>query len=132
MDDVNLGGRPQVELTPQQKEEVKTLAAVLNTEQIADYFGISRTTFYEIMKRDEEVSEQYKKGKAQAIGTIAQSLISKARDGNLGAQIFFLKTQAGWKETQSHEHSSPDGSMGPTKIERIFIDETEDTDPKMD
>lgn len=132
MDDKDVGGRPLVELTAEQKDEVKTLASVLNSEQMADYFGISRTTFYEIMKRDEEVSEQYKKGKAEAIESVAQNLILKARDGNLGAQIFFLKTQAGWKETQSHEHSSPDGSMGPTKIERIFIDETEDTDPKMD
>ena len=90
MNDVDLGGRPPVELTREQKDEIKTLASVLNSEQIADYFGISRTTFYEIMKRDEEVSEQYKKGKAEAIESVAQNLILKARDGNLGAQIFFL------------------------------------------
>ena len=36
----NKGGRPRIELTEEQKSEVKTLAAVLSTEQIADYFGI--------------------------------------------------------------------------------------------
>tara|TARA_R100001463_G_scaffold81055_3_gene135589 strand:- start:642 stop:1127 length:486 start_codon:yes stop_codon:yes gene_type:complete len=125
-------GRPLTKLTDKQKEEVETLAAVLSQEQIADYFGMSRTTFYEVMKRDPEVSEQYKKGKARAIGAVAQSLVSKARSGELGAQIFYLKTQGHWKETQSIEHSSPDGSMTPTKIERVFVDQPTDTNTKVD
>ena len=67
-DEKNKGGRPRKELTKDQKSEVKTLAAVLSTDQIADYFGIGRRTFYDIMERDEEVSAQYKKGKAEEIG----------------------------------------------------------------
>lgn len=105
----NKGGRPRIELTDEQKKEVKTLAAVLTTEQIADYFGIGRRTFYDIMERDEEVSAQYKKGKAQAIGTVAQNLIQQARDGNASAAMFFLKTQAGWKETQRVEGAGDGG-----------------------
>lgn len=103
------GGKPRIELTPEQKAEVKTLASVLNTEQIADYFGIGRRTFYDIMDRDEEVSAQYKKGKAQAVGFVGQNLIQKARNGDLGAQIFYLKTQAGWKETQKVEGAGDSG-----------------------
>ena len=128
MTEKNKGGRPAKQLTDEQKLEVKTLAAVLNAHQIADYFGIGRRTFYDIMKRDEEVSAQYKKGKAQAIGFVGQNLITKARNGDLGAQIFYLKTQGGWKEIQSFEHTSPDGSMTPTAIERIIIDEASDPD----
>jgi hypothetical protein len=105
----NKGGRPRIELTDEQKKEVKTLAAVLTTEQIADYFGIGRRTFYDIMERDEEVSAQYKKGKAQAIGAVAQNLIQQARDGNASAAMFFLKTQAGWKETQRVEGAGDGG-----------------------
>ena len=121
-------GRPEIELTEKQIDEVETLAAVLSTGDIADYFGIGRTTFYALMERNPDISERYKKGRAKAKGAIAGSLIQKARSGELGAQIFYLKTQCGWKETQSLEHSSPDGSMTPTKIERIIIDKSTDSD----
>jgi len=109
MTEKNKGGRPLIVLTDEQRSELETLAAVLNVEQIADYFGISRRVFYDIMERDEEVSAQYKKGKARAVGFVAQNLIQKARSGDLGAQIFYLKTQAGWKETQRLEGAGNDG-----------------------
>ena len=105
----NKGGRPAIQLTPEQKAEVETLAAVLSSEQIADYFGIGRTTWFAILERDPEVSELYKKGRAKAVGFVAQNLIQKARSGDLGAQIFYLKTQAGWKETQRLEGAGNDG-----------------------
>lgn len=91
-------GRPPITISEAQKAEIVTLAAVLNAGQIADYFGIGRTTFYALMKRDPTILEQYKKGKARAIGSIAQGLISKARAGDTTSMIFFLKTQAGWRE----------------------------------
>ena len=91
-------GAPQI-------AEVETLAAVLSTEQIADYFGIGRRTFYSLMERDPEIAARYKKGRARAVGSIAQSLIAKARGGNVTAMIFFLKTQAGWRETLAVEQA---------------------------
>lgn len=87
--------RPAFTLTDAQKAEVETLAAVLNAEQVADYFGIGRRTFYDMMKRDEEIAARYKRGKARAIGAIAQGLIAKARGGDTASMIFYLKTQAG-------------------------------------
>lgn len=121
-------GRPEITLTDDQIKEVETLAAVLSTGDIADYFGIGRTTFYALMERNPDISERYKKGRAKAKGAIAGSLIQKARSGELGAQIFYLKTQCGWRETQHLEHTSPDGSMTPTAIERVIIDKATDTD----
>ena len=59
--------RPAITLTGDQCREVETLAALLNQEQIADYFGIARNTFRAICDRDPEVLERYKKGKAKAI-----------------------------------------------------------------
>lgn len=94
-----LGGRPLVQLTDAQRAEVETLAAVLTAEQIADFLGFGRTTFFALLKRDEDLSERYKRGKARAIGAVAQSLVTKARAGNVTAMIFFLKTQGGWRET---------------------------------
>lgn len=93
-----LGGRPLTTLTEAQRAEVETLSAVLNAEQIADFLGIGRTTFFALLNRDEDLSERYKRGKARAIGAVAQSLVTKARAGNVTAMIFFLKTQGGWRE----------------------------------
>lgn len=92
-------GRPLTTLTDAQRAEVETLSAVLNAEQIADFLGIGRTTFFALLNRDEDLSERYKRGKARAIGAVAQSLVTKARAGNVTAMIFFLKTQGGWRET---------------------------------
>lgn len=97
-------GRSACSLTEAQIAEVETLAAVLTTEQIADYFGIGRRTFYSLMERDPEIAARYKRGRARAVGSIAQSLIAKARSGNTTAMIFFLKTQGGWRETTAVEH----------------------------
>ena len=101
--------RPTKSLTEAQLAEVETLAAVLTTTQMADYFGIGRTTFFSIMERDAEDAERYKRGKARAIGAIAQSLIQKARGGDTASMIFYLKTQAGWRETAAIEHSGEGG-----------------------
>jgi hypothetical protein len=100
--------RPTKVLTEAQKAEVETLAAVLNAAQMADYFAIGRTTFFAMMERDGEIAERYKRGKARAIGAIAQGLIAKARGGDTASMIFYLKTQAGWRETTTVEHSVAD------------------------
>jgi hypothetical protein len=95
------GGKPKIVFTAEQIAQVEALSAVMSKQQISDYFGISSTTFREIEGRQPEVSDAYKKGKAKAIGAIGQSLVKQAREGNLGAQIFYLKTQAGWRETDA-------------------------------
>ena len=100
-------GRPLTTLTDAQRAEVETLSAVLNAEQIADFLGIGRTTFFALLNRDPDLSERYKRGKARAIGAVAQSLVTKARAGNVTAMIFFLKTQGGWRETVEVAKAQP-------------------------
>ncbi|AKI27360.1 hypothetical protein [Moraxella phage Mcat8] len=90
--------RPKITLDDKQIAQVEALASVLTLEQIADYFGITRPTFNAICERQPEVFLQYKKGKTKAIANVAQNLIRQAQDGNTTAIIFFLKTQAGWRE----------------------------------
>lgn len=102
-----LMARPKTQLTASQIVEVETLAAVLNQEQLADYLEIPARTFRAILSRDEDVSAAYKKGKARAIGRVAQSLLRSATEGNTTAQIFYLKTQAGWKEAQPQNQEIP-------------------------
>ena len=87
MSEKNKGGRPKIVLSEEQRKELETLAAVLSTEQIADYFGISRRVFFDIIDRDEEVSALYKKGKAKAVGFVAQNLIQKAKNDSKGLDV---------------------------------------------
>jgi hypothetical protein len=93
-------------LNDEQRGELKTLGAVLNQQQLADYFGFSKETLIQIFKRDNDALLMYKKGKSRAIADIAGSLISKARDGDTASAIFYLKTQAGWREVSRDEVES--------------------------
>ena len=86
-----------------QMAQVEALASVLTLEQMSDYFGIARNTFKAVCERQPEVLEHYKKGKARAIGNVAKNLLTLANDGNLTAIIFYLKTQAGWREQEDTE-----------------------------
>jgi len=86
-------------LTDAQRGEVEALAAYLSTAQLADYFGMARSTFFELMARDADTAGRYKRGKSKAIGKVAQGLVLKAIAGDTTSSIFFLKTQGRWRET---------------------------------
>lgn len=92
------GGRPPVVFTEQQIIELQALSAVLNKSQVADYFGITEKTLREVEKRQPEVSTAYKKGKVKQIASMGSNLVKLAKSGNVSANIFYLKTQGGWKE----------------------------------
>lgn len=98
-------------LTDKQTSEVETLAACLTTAQMADYFGISRRTFFNMLKKDDHLNALYKKGNAKAIADIGGSLIFKARNGDTTSQIFYLKTRAGWKETKDEDKEVKDNNI---------------------
>lgn len=102
-------GRPRAVLTYEQEVQIEALAATLNMQQIADFFGIARSTLAKMLDEDPELRARYDKGKAIAINDIAGALITKARKGDTASQIFYLKTQAGWRETNKVEVSGPDG-----------------------
>lgn len=110
-------GRKPKTLDDEQRAQVEALAAYLSQDQIADYFGITRPTFAAMIERDDDISLRYKRGKAKAIGTVAQGLLQKARSGDTASAIFYLKTQAGWRETAQVDHTSSDGSMTPKATE---------------
>jgi len=113
-------GRKAKELNEAQKSQVEALAAYLSQDQISDYFGIARVTFAAMMERDPEISVRYKRGKSKAIGAVAQGPLQKARDGDTASAIFYLKTQAGWRETDRREHTGADGSPLIPTIRVVF------------
>lgn len=90
-------------LTEEQVIQVEALSAFLTVPQMADYFGIGRTTFFRIMERQPEVEVRYKKGCARSIAFSAKALQEKIKAGNLSAIIFHLKTKGGWRETDDRD-----------------------------
>lgn len=95
----NKGGRPQKTLSELDVNKVEDLASRLTKAQVADYFGVSEATFRKIEERQPEVSIAYKRGKADVTRKIASKLIEKALEGDNACMMFYLKTRAGWRET---------------------------------
>lgn len=82
-------------------QQVEILASRgLNQEQIAAALGISERTLRNRKRDTAEVAAAIKKGKARAVSYVAGKLQKLIEQENLGAIIFFLKTQGGWKEHQ--------------------------------
>ena len=102
-------------LTDDEIANIQKLAAVLNFQQICDFLGVGDTYVKSQMKDRPEVKEAFHKGRNSAIATVAKGLLQKALDGNLTAQIFYLKTQAGWREKESIELTGKDGGPIETK-----------------
>ncbi len=67
-----------------------------------------------------------KRGKAKAIAHVANGLLQKARSGCTTSSIFYLKTQAGWRETERLEHvaaeTAPADPRNTAKRLQIFLE----------
>ena len=91
-------------------KQVESLAANgLTDEQIASALGISRTTLANRKRENEQFVQAIKRGKAKGIALVTNKLMESIKGGNMTGMIFFLKTQAGWKETNVQEHTGANG-----------------------
>lgn len=72
----------------------------LTNQQIASNLGIGETTFYKIISEHPEVSEVLKKGKEVVDYEVENALLKNALEGNITAQIFWLKNRKPkqWKD----------------------------------
>ncbi|SMB88495.1 hypothetical protein SAMN05660772_02818 [Pasteurella testudinis DSM 23072] len=93
--------KPKIEINLKQVEALA--ARGLTQQQIADSLGISETTLYTNKRENVDFAEAIKRGKAKGIATVTNKLFAKIEEGNLTATIFYLKTQAGWRETEVTE-----------------------------
>ena len=106
-------------------KKVKSLAAAglpIDSEQAPDikgYFGISKGTWENICQKHPNIRDSYRQGRSGACANIGQSLYQKAVNGDITAQKFYLKCQAGWTPTQGHEISGPEGR--PIAIEQLDL-----------
>lgn len=90
--------------------KVESLAANgLTQEQIALALGISASTLDNRKRENVEFVDAIKRGKAKGIALVTNKLMESIKGGNITGMIFFLKTQAGWKETNIQEHTGADG-----------------------
>ena len=97
-------GRPPYIKTQEDSKTVEALAvAGVKQSLIADIVKISEPTLRKNFRKELDTS------KARANAIISQALFKKAKDGNVVAQIFWLKTQAGWKEKNAIELTGKDG-----------------------
>lgn len=77
-------------------------------DQIATVLNISPRTLDSWLQR-EDVRQTYLRAKFKAINQIAGALYAKALAGDVTCMIFYLKTQAGWREPK--ESQLPEGSQ---------------------
>jgi predicted transcriptional regulator len=101
--------------TEESRKLVKSLAAVgTRYVDIAHKLEITDDTLRKHYK------EELESGRIDANAQIANTLFQQAKKGNMTAAIFWLKTRAGWKETQVTELTGEDG--GPIKgLEVRFV-----------
>ena len=99
------GRKPKLELSEADIEVLEKLSSVLTKQQLAHYFGMSKTTLLRIFKDFPEYAEMCAAGKAKAIADIGCNLQQRAAKGDQKAAEFFLATQAGWVKTERIEQS---------------------------
>ena len=85
-------------LTADEIDQLRRLAGLLNVDQVAAYFGISKDNFGAMCREDPEIMDVYQQGRARTIGRVAQTLVQKALDGDTQSLMFYLKTQGRWTE----------------------------------
>lgn len=98
-------GRPaEIEVNDEVYQQVERMAGVGQThDEIADFYGVSTTTWHKYKRKYPLLKMHYKKGKSKTKYFVKSKLFELIKTGNLTAIIFFLKTQCGWSEKNSIE-----------------------------
>jgi len=99
-------GRKRIEIDLEQVENLASRG--LGTTQIARALGVSWSTIDRNRKRSAEFEETIKRGKAKGLAQVTNSLFTSATDGNVTAQIFYLKNQDAktWKDRVENVHAT--------------------------
>ncbi len=97
-------GKPNLVITDDMITKAGQLAARgLTQEQIAACLGIGEKTLYEKKHQYPLFAQAIKDGSAKGISIVTNKLFENVLSGNLGAQIFYLKCRANWREVNVQE-----------------------------
>lgn len=102
-------GRPEHKPTADSRDKVQKMSGYgVPQPMIAGVFGICENTLKKHYERELAV------GKGMAAAQVGQRLYQRAfEDGDVGALIWYTKTQMGWTDKQVVDHTSSDKSMSP-------------------
>lgn len=77
----------------------------LTNNQIAEKIGISKQTFYDWLKKYPDLSDSLKENKDVVDRKVENALLKNALNGNVTAQIFWLKNRKPneWREKRETE-----------------------------
>ena len=94
-------------VTDAMRERVRRLAGV----------GVPQDDIAAILDCDAKTLRKYfrielNRGVAEANAAAASYLFAKVKEGNVTAQIFWMKTRAGWREGRAPEDPVPDAEAG--------------------
>ena len=97
-------GRKRIKVDLEKVEELASRG--LGPVQIARALGVSWNTIDRNRKRSAEFEDTLKRGKAKGLATVTNSLFQNALDGNVTAQIFYLKNTdpETWSDRQQVDH----------------------------
>ena len=92
--------------------------ATRQTVQLHTMVGTTQADTARVLDIDEKTLRKHYRdeldlAKAKANATIGGALFNQAKSGDTAAMIFWMKTQAGWRERKDINHTSEDGSMSP-------------------
>lgn len=89
----------------------------LTDEQIANNMGISRPTLWEWKKKEPNILNALKKNKDIVDFEVENALLKNAMEGNVTAQIFWLKNRkkAEWREKVEYQDNT-----GIAKLDEIL------------
>ena len=84
----------------------------LTNNQIADKIGISKQTFYDWLKKYPDLSDSLKENKDVVDRKVENALLKNALNGNVTAQIFWLKNRKPneWREKREIEANEAQSS----------------------
>ena len=93
--------------------------------QFCAAIGIARKTFYEWVKNNSEFSNTFTQAKTMCEAHWETELQSMMYDNKVNAPLvkMYFANRFDWSDSKQVDHTSSDGSMTPTKIERVVLDD---------
>ena len=112
-------GRKAIDFDEQMIAQVEAFASRgLSVDEIAHNMGMGRSTVFQKISENSDLSDAIKKGRAQGIAQVSNALFESAIGGNVTAMIFYLKTRN--PEQWPHDPKPHINDDPPTPVKVVF------------